>query len=215
MSWSGPCIRWETASPNLHLETESLHPIMSPVVNVLCAAEEAGPCVRCSKENLMSPGGFSEFVLLRERVVNQGARIIPDHVSNEAAAFLEPAACVLRGIDKADISDPEGCALIIGGGSMGLLHLVVLRAVFPALKIVVSDPVEERRALAGFIGATTSCPPEDLEVAVERLTDGLGADAVFDTVGGSQILISALGVLRAGGNRRSFRTCRRGRDRGV
>lgn len=166
-----------------------------------CALCRRGSRTLCPvfKENLMSPGGFSEFVLLRERVVNQGARIIPDHVSNEAAAFLEPAACVLRGIDKADIRDAEGCAVIIGGGSMGLLHLVVLRAVLPALKIVVSDPVEERRALAGILGATAGCLPEDLETSVERLTDGLGADAVFDTVGGSQILVSALGILRPGG----------------
>lgn len=166
-----------------------------------CALCRRGSRTLCPvfKENLMSPGGFSEFVLLGERVVNQGARIIPDHVSDEAAAFLEPAACVLRGIDKADIRDVEGCAVIVGGGSMGLLHLAVLRAVLPALKIVVSDPVEDRRELAADLGATAGCLPEDLESTVKHLTDGLGADAVFDTVGGSQILVSALGALRAGG----------------
>ena len=151
------------------------------------------------KENLMSPGGFSEFVLLGERIVNEAARVIPDHVPDESAAFLEPAACVLRGIDKADIRDPEGCAVVIGGGSMGLLHLLVLRAVHPELSVIVTDPIEERRVLAERLGATASCPPDQLETTAKSVTGNLGADAVFDTVGGSGILVSAMVVLRPGG----------------
>lgn len=147
----------------------------------------------------MSPGGFSEFILLRERVVSQATRIIPDHVSDEAATFLEPAACVLRGIDKADIRDEGGCAVIIGGGSMGLLHLMVLRAVFPELLIIVTDPIYERRVLAEELGAQSSCSPNQLENTVKTVTSRLGADVVFDTVGGSNILQSAMANLRAGG----------------
>ncbi len=167
----------------------------------LCGLCRRGSRTLCPvfKENLMSPGGFSEFILLRERVVSQAARVIPDNVPDESAAFLEPAACVLRGIDKAEIQDTEGCAVVVGGGSMGLLHLVVLRAIHPDLGIIVTDPIEERRALAGALGATMSCRPEQLGVTVEKLTAGLGADAVFDTVGGSQILMSALAALRPGG----------------
>lgn len=166
-----------------------------------CGLCRRGSRTLCSvfKENLMSPGGFSEFVLLGERVVSEAARIIPDHVPDESAAFLEPAACVLRGIDKAEIRDPEGCAVIIGGGSMGLLHLVVLRAVHPELSIIVTDPIEERRNLAERLGATSSCPPNQLEATAKAVTGDLGADAVFDTVGGSRILVSAMAALRAGG----------------
>ena len=147
----------------------------------------------------MSPGGFSEFVLLRERLVSQATRVLPDHVSDESAVFLEPAACVLRGIDKADIRDPVGCAVVVGGGSMGLLHLLVLRAIHPELQIIVSDPIEERRVLAETLGAAIGCSPDQLENSVEKVTAGLGADVVFDTVGGSRILKSALAILRAGG----------------
>ncbi len=166
-----------------------------------CALCRRGSRTLCPvfKENLMLPGGFSEFILLRERVVSQAARLIPDHVSDESAAFLEPAACVLRGVDKADIRGPGGCAVIVGGGSMGLLHLVVLRTVYPDLAVIVSDPIEERRLLADSLGATRCCRPEHLQATVEDLTDNLGADAVFDTVGGSQILKSALAALRPGG----------------
>ncbi len=166
-----------------------------------CGLCRRGSRTLCSvfKENLMSPGGFSEFVLLGERVVSEAARIIPDDVSDESAAFLEPASCVLRGIDKAEIRDPEGCAVVIGGGSMGLLHLVVLRAFHPELSVIVTDPIGERRALAERLGATSSCPPDQLETTANAMTAGLGADAVFDTVGGSEILVSAMDVIRPGG----------------
>ncbi len=166
-----------------------------------CGLCRRGSRTQCSvfKENLMAPGGFSEFVLLRERVVCQAARVIPDHVSDESATFLEPAACVLRGIDKAEIRDPEGCAVIIGGGSMGLLHLVVLRAIHPKISMIVTDPLESRRTLAGRLGATVACPPEELDSTVDAVATGFGADAVFDTVGGSDILKSGIAVLRPGG----------------
>lgn len=147
----------------------------------------------------MSPGGFADFILLGARAVEKAARPVPDTISDEAATFLEPAACVLRGIDKAEIADPGGCAVIIGGGSMGLLHLLVLHAALPDLSVVVVEPMAERRKLAVVLGASRSCNPENTAAAVDEVSGGLGADAAFDTVGGSTILKSALSVVRPGG----------------
>ncbi len=151
------------------------------------------------KENLMAPGGFSERILLRDRAVQQAARLIPDDVADEAAAFLEPASCVLRGVIKAEITEPKGLAVIIGGGSMGLLHLLVLRAAMPGVKTVVVDPLADRRRFADSLGADASCMPEATAATVDHLSGGLGADAVFDTVGGSGILRAALACARPGG----------------
>ena len=147
----------------------------------------------------MEPGGFSDLILIRERAVNFAARIIPDGISDEAATFLEPAACVLRGVAKADIAAPDGCVVVIGGGSMGLLHLLVLSAVMPDLMVVVVEPVEERRRLALELGAFAACRPEQAEVVVGSLNGRLGADAVFDTVGGARVMESGLAMLRPGG----------------
>ena len=52
------------------------------------------------KQNLMEPGGFADLMLIRERAVALAARTVPDTLSDERAVFLEPAACVLRGIDR-------------------------------------------------------------------------------------------------------------------
>jgi len=89
---------------------------------------------------------------------------------------------------------------VIGAGSMGLLHVLVLRALHPRLTIIASDVMEERLRLAEGLGADAGrTPGEGLEAEVREATSGLGADAVFDTVGGARVLESALRLTREGG----------------
>ena len=169
-----------------------------------------GECVVCRRgnetmcetfrENLMEPGGFADTVLIRPRAVEFAAHVLPDHVSDEAAVFVEPAACVLRGVERSGITS-EGTAVVLGGGSMGLLHLLVLRAALPGVKVVVIDPVAERRDLARELWAAEATAPGDAALAaVQSLTEGTGADAVFDTVGGNRTLQAGLDLSRQGGS---------------
>lgn len=168
----------------------------------LCRRGEEPQCP-AFRENLLVPGGFSEWVLVRERAVRQAAFGLPPHLPDEAGVFLEPAACVLRGIRHARLAEtapPPGSAAILGAGGMGLIHLLVLKAVHPDLRVLVSDPLEERLGLARRLGADAAVAPGDETLrAMEGLSDGLGADAVFDTVGGRGPLESALALSRPGG----------------
>jgi len=174
-----------------------------------------GRCALCARgsetlcpvfrENLLDPGGFAERWIVRERAVRSAARKLPDALRDEAAVFLEPAACVLRGVHRANLP-PEGaaggaCAVILGAGSMGLLHCAVLAAVRPDAIVLAVDTVPERLELAERLGARAiSAGDRDaLAAAVRAATGGLGADAVFDTVGGAEALEGAFAVLREGG----------------
>jgi len=169
-----------------------------------------GKCVVCRRgnetmcetfrENLMEPGGFADTVLIRPRAVELAAHVLPDHVSDEAAVFVEPAACVLRGVERSGIT-AEGTAVVLGGGSMGLLHLLVLHAALPGVKVIVIDPVPERRELALELGAAKAAMPGNEALAVVKsLTDDTGADAIFDTVGGNRTLQAGLDLSRQGGS---------------
>jgi L-iditol 2-dehydrogenase len=158
------------------------------------------------RENLLEPGGFSERVLVRERAARLAARKVPAEIKDETAVFLEPAACVERGISRAGLQSggprgkTAGSVVVLGAGSMGLLHLLVLKAEHPHLRVVVSDSVEERRSFAKRLGAEEASPPgEATASAVRKITDRLGADLVFDTVGGSPLLRDALALTREGG----------------
>jgi L-iditol 2-dehydrogenase len=163
------------------------------------------PSCPAFRENLLAPGGFSEWVLVRERAVRRAAFGLPPHLKDEAAVFLEPAACVLRGVRHARLPETAlagpspGCVAILGGGSMGLLHLLVLKAVHPTLRVAVSDPLAERRELARRLGADAAPEPGQALEAVADLSGERGADAVFDTVGGEGPLESALALTRPGG----------------
>jgi len=174
-----------------------------------CALCRRGNETMCEtfRENLLEPGGFADKVLVRPRATAMAAHRLPDHLSDEAAVFMEPAACVLRGVNRADIGgdghgplNDGGHAVVLGAGSMGLLHLLVLKAVDPALAVTVVDPVAERRDLARTLGATAATAPgAETEESIMDASDGLGADAVFDTVGGPATLEAGLGLTRQGG----------------
>lgn len=165
-----------------------------------CAYCRRGNETMCAvfKENLMRPGGFAEAILIGARAVALAARKLPDGLSDDAAVFVEPAACVLRGIERSGVI--EGVAVVLGAGSMGLLHLLVLRAVRPEVAVAVIDPDAARLALAERLGASACAAPGEAGAAVRRLSAGLGADAVFDTVGGAATLSSGLTLTRAGGS---------------
>jgi L-iditol 2-dehydrogenase len=142
------------------------------------------------------------------------ARKVPEGISDEAAVFMEPAACVLRGLWRSGLPAPdasatalegvprEPCAVVLGAGSMGLLHVLVLRAVYPRLQILVSDVKDDRLKLACELGADAAHLPGDdhIGAAVLEASEGLGADAVFDTVGGSSLLNAAVKMTREGGS---------------
>lgn len=167
-----------------------------------------GHCAQCLRgsdtlcdtfrENLLEPGGFAEFVLVRERAVREAARRVPEWMADDTAVWMEPAACVLRGVWRAALPT-DGVAVVQGAGSMGLLHLLVIKGECPRVRVVMVDPLHDRRSLAASLGADACATPADAPQAVAGASGGLGADAVFDTVGGAAPLAAALALTREGG----------------
>ena len=168
------------------------------------------PCGRCRlcregaetscpqyRRNLLAPGGFSESVLIREPAARHSTFAFEDGHDARDLVFLEPLACVLRSIDRARLPD-DGQALILGAGSMGLLHLLALQVTHPRVACVVLDRDEQRLDEAkqrGAESAVTMLGDLELSRAAER---GM-FDAVFDTIGRPKLLDDALKQLRAGG----------------
>ena len=173
-----------------------------------CSLCRRGSETLCStfRENQLAPGGFSEFVLVKRPAVERAARALPSELPDAAAIFMEPAACVLRGIDRAGLPSADSSsqqpisAIVLGCGSMGLLHLLLLRALYRGIRVAMSDPIPERRQHARALGADVVCSPETLAEAVEHFCEGAGADVVFDTVGLPAATAEALPLTREGGS---------------
>jgi threonine dehydrogenase-like Zn-dependent dehydrogenase len=76
----------------------------------------------------------------------------------------------------------------------------VLRAAFPHVPVVMVDPDAARLELAETLGAAATAPPGAAALAAaSAVSGGVGADAVFDTVGGERTLESGVTLIRPGG----------------
>ena len=119
-------------------------------------------------------GGFGEYVALRPSQMIK----LADHVDLEEASVLEPLACCIHSLKRAQIRFGE-TVLVIGAGTMGGMH--VMLAKLAGASVIVSDIDPVRLAQAGQLGADRTVNPEteDLVAVVKDLTAGRGADGVI------------------------------------
>jgi len=140
-------------------------------------------------------GAFAEFVVLPARILYR----IPDALSYERAALVEPLSVALHAVRRSRVRPGES-AVVVGAGLIGLLVVQCLRAAgcSPVLAV---DPVQSRLDLAVRFGADQGFSPEaaDVAAAVRAATGGRGADAAFECVGLTPTVATAVAVLRKGG----------------
>ncbi len=185
--------------------------------NVRVRAGNSSPCLRCRMcqkgdynlcENMMWLwGAYAEHIKVPARIVMLNTQEIPPNVTYEEAAVTEPLACVLHGIEKANIKLGDTVA-IIGAGPIGLLHLQTARKM-GAERIIISDLVDERLQVAQELGAdeTVSARHEDSVQRIKQFTDGRGADVVIEAIGLPATWEQALKIVRKGGTVLEFGGC--------
>ena len=155
-----------------------------------CREGRISQCSRCTRV-----GGFAERVALPASCLHP----LPRGLDPLTAAMTEPAACCLSGLEMFRM--PRGATvLVIGGGIMGLLTMV-LASRRGARRLILSDPIAERRAMAKRLGASAVVDPtrERLSERVQTLTRGRGADVVCEAVGKPELVEEALALVRPGG----------------
>lgn len=105
---------------------------------------------------------------------------VSDSTSLDEAAMVEPLGVGVYAVDLAEMAGGEEVA-ILGAGAIGLSVLQAAR-VAGAGKLIVTDPIPERRALARRLGADVVLDPADSTAAIMNETDG-GAQVVFECAG--------------------------------
>lgn len=144
------------------------------------------------------PGGFCEYVRLAPVNVERGTWKIPDTISYEAATFVEPLACVLRGQQRAGLR-AGASVLVLGSGISGLLH-VHLAAHCGAGFIAASDLSEFRLAAAEKFGANKAVMAnEDVPGLFRKHNDGRGADLVIVCTSAAGAFKQAMDAVARGG----------------
>jgi 2-desacetyl-2-hydroxyethyl bacteriochlorophyllide A dehydrogenase len=152
-------------------------------------------CPAVSQLGVHSSGGLAEYVVVPESNVY----VLPESLSLDAAAYVEPLACAIHGQDRIGIKSGER-VLIIGGGPMGLAH-IALAKLGGASNVIVSEPDPDRRAVAERLGADNVVSPFDSGFAdkIADMTDGVGPDVVIEAVGSIPTYEAAISLVRRGG----------------
>ena len=139
-------------------------------------------------------GGFAQYILLNQTVVNYGpVQKIPDHVSFDEAALAEPLGCVLNALELAPVKLGD-VFVVIGAGPIGMMLCKVARAM-GAAKVILINRSKARLEIAKELGIADVyiCLKEEDGVArVLEETDGLGADVIFTSCPSPQAQVDAI-----------------------
>jgi L-iditol 2-dehydrogenase len=148
-----------------------------------------------SCEDYRRDGAFAEYVAVPERVLYR----LPDAVPFEQSAMAEAVSVAVHAVHNARLEQGSSVA-VVGSGMIGLLVVQVLRNA-GCNQIVAIDLDDNRLELARRLGATAAVNSGSASpvAAIRHLTGGRGADAVFEVVGLSSTLGTALECVRKGG----------------
>jgi L-iditol 2-dehydrogenase len=139
-------------------------------------------------------GAYAEYVLVPERIASVNLLPVPAGLAGEVAAMVEPLACCLRGVERAEI-EPGDRVAIIGAGPIGLQLCACVADAGGRPEVVGGRP--ERRELVHLFGGA--------------LGDGERADVVIEAAGTEEAWQRALELVRPGGTVLYFG----GRERGA
>lgn len=142
-------------------------------------------------------GGFAEYVAVPEK----NLIALPDNVSYEEAAMLEPMAVAVHAMRKAAPLESE-CIAICGLGTIGLFLLMFLLE-SGGRNILAIGNKEFQRQMAVKMGLPEECycdsKSQDVDKWLAERTGGSGADVFFECVGRNETLALAVKMTGAAG----------------
>ena len=161
-----------------------------------CAHCARGEFVACAtwRKTRLDPGGLAEY--FRVPVANLRDTLqVSDGMSFEDASLVEPLACVMKSLRRSGLHAGD-LLYVIGLGVMGQLHVLAARAL--GARIVASDFLAPRRALAETNGAVVAHPEQALAI-VREASQRDGAEVTICGPGTPLALEHALATTASGG----------------
>ena len=189
-------------------------------------AANSAPCRHChfclrGKENLcedllFNNGAYAEYIRIPKRIVEQNMHPIPEHVSYQDAALVEPLACVMRGLEETGVR-PGDTVAVIGLGPIGMMFVRLAKTVYQARVIAIGrrQTQLDRAIRMGADETVLNNAGADAVGPVREFTGGRGADVVIEAVGLPEVWQLAIKLLSRGGVINFFGGCPSGTEVGV
>ncbi len=160
----------------------------------LCREGNRNLCLTRTAVGIDVDGCFAEAVRVPERCCWPA----PPGVADDDLLMTEPLAVVVRAVARGAVRPGESAA-VVGGGTLGLLALQVLRG--RGARVLVVSRTSRRFALARELGADAmhGVGDGDLAAAAGTFSGREGVDVVIETAGTPEAVTHALTLVRPGG----------------
>ncbi len=165
----------------------------------LCTHGNETMCSKYSETNLSPCGLSEEYVVPKWNVEHGGVLKIPDSMSFEQAAMIEPLACCLRAWTKYSYQQEDSVA-IFGVGPTGMMHVMIAQ-LKKFSKIFCFDINDFRLEFAKKLNITDSINSADPDRKQKILdyTDNQGVDVAIVATSNLKALDDAISMVRKGG----------------
>ncbi|MDA1296671.1 MAG: alcohol dehydrogenase catalytic domain-containing protein [Chloroflexi bacterium] len=159
-----------------------------------CVRGQQAVCPSMAVAGLSADGGLAQFIVWPADMVVP----LPDTVSDEEAALVEPATVAVRAVRNSGVKAGDTVA-VVGAGTVGLLTAQAFRA--SGARVIAVDIREESLAIAKSLGAdhTVNAASGNVSEELLELTDGIGPDIVAETAGAANTPVDAINWTRRGG----------------
>ena len=184
-------------------------------------AANSAPCHQCFYchigetnlcENLdLLNGAYAEQIKIPSAIVRQNLLVLPDHLGFKEAAFCEPLACILHGLDMVRLRPGDHVA-IVGAGSIGLLLVQVCKRA--GAHVILVGRSASKLELAKKLGADAVIDLETVRSKAGAIRDltthDQGVELTIEAVGRPELWELAVALTRKGGNAILFGGCEPG-----
>ena len=173
----------------------TVEPVLACGECLPCRTGLYGYCHNLSFHYRRGQGAMADYFVVDARYVYK----LPDHLSYEAGALIEPLAVAVHAVKRAKITLGDKVA-IMGAGPIGILVAAVCRAA-GAEEIIVVDIADIRLETAMAMGATRTVNSmrESVVEVVREMTGGRGIGKTFECVGREETFVQAMTCLCKGG----------------
>jgi (R,R)-butanediol dehydrogenase/meso-butanediol dehydrogenase/diacetyl reductase len=160
----------------------------------MCLNNRPLSCTNLWFYGLMENGAFAEYMTIPARNLVP----LPDDVSFEEGALIEPLAVTTHAIHKSEVKTGQ-TVLVTGAGTIGLCAVLVAKAA--GCTVFCSEVATARREKAKECGADYVFNPaeEDVVAKVQELTGGMGSHVSIDCAGHPLTIPTAVHATRNGG----------------
>lgn len=185
-------------------------------------AANSAPCGKCYYCNLgeynlcenldLLNGAFADYIRIPELITRQNLLHIPEHLSFDEAAFTEPLANVVLGIEKTEII-PGQTVGVVGLGPIGLMF--VRLAKLKGARVIAAGRNPIKLKLAKEFGQADEVinlleVPDPKQAFLDLTPENKGLDAVVEAVGLPELWEKVIDLVRKGGTVNLFGGCKSG-----